>query len=188
VAEAGADAETGTEADARAGRVLLIWWLHVCRLPNMTWTVSRLASSMGLALCLGFVFTPLGCGGGREMRIKPVHRGGAGPTLPEDTVARLTECANQGAARLTESSYTIVFDVEAREDGHVKEARVKDSFPGAPDIESCMAHALGGMSLPASIMRKAGRVSPESRREMPPLGCWSRWARSSSWPLGSRSS
>jgi hypothetical protein len=126
--------------------------------------VARLTSSIGLALGLGLTFTPLGCGSGQEFTVEPSHHAHEGPSVPRATVAQLTDCTNEGAARLTDTSYAILFDVDVDVDGRVKGARVKDSLLGDRGIESCMVHALRGMSLPASILRRAGRVSPESRQ------------------------
>jgi hypothetical protein len=106
---------------------------------------------------------PLGCGSRAAEIPRHVDSTRAGPTVPGETVAALTACVEEGAARLTDTSYAILVDVDVDEDGHVEGARVKDSIIGDPGIESCMVSALRGMSLPASITR-TGRVSPESRR------------------------
>ncbi len=129
----------------------------------MTVTLAKLTASIGLSLCLGFAFLPLGCGGDPQPR--RLHAARADPTLFEATVAGLTVCAAEGADRLTDTTYVIHFDVDANADGHVERASVKDSLIGDPGIESCMVHVLRGAALPGSIMRTR-RVSPDSRRHM----------------------
>ena len=54
---------------------------------------------MGLALCLGFAFTPLGCGGSQGMGTEPVHYAGEGPQAPAETVAQVTDCINESSTR-----------------------------------------------------------------------------------------
>jgi hypothetical protein len=49
---------------------------------------------LALTWGLGLVFTPLGCGSSRMGTIARASSGG--PTAPESTVSRLTDCANEG--------------------------------------------------------------------------------------------
>jgi hypothetical protein len=135
----------------------------------MTRTIIRLTSSIGLALCLGLAFTPVGCGGSQEMGgMESSHRAGEGPQAPEATISELTDCANKGAARLKETSYAFQFDVEVTESGHAGRVKVRDSYPGDSGIESCMARALEGMTSPVPVMRLISQqaVSPQSRGVM----------------------
>jgi hypothetical protein len=131
-------------------------------------TLTKLASAIGLTLCLASPFAPLGCGSSQDFAVVHSRRASDGPEAPQATVAQLTGCAEEGAGRLTDTHYTVLFDVDVDEDGRVQAARVKDSIVGDRGIESCMVDALRGMSLPASIMgmRKSGRVSAESRRHV----------------------
>ena len=114
---------------------------------------------MGLAVCLGLTFTPLGCGSSQEFTVEPSHRAHEGSSLPQATVAQLTECANDGADRLTDSSYAIMFDVEVDEDGRVKDARINDSLLRDPGIESCMVHALRMRRGQATVRTREGRMA-----------------------------
>jgi hypothetical protein len=135
----------------------------------MTRAIIRLTSSIGLALCLGLILTPAACGGSQEVSgMEPIHHAGEGPTAPESTVSELTDCANKGKASLTETSYTIQFDVEVTESGHAGRVKVRDSSPGDSGIESCMARALEGMPVPMSVTRRLSQeaVSPQSRGYM----------------------
>lgn len=129
--------------------------------------ISRLTSLIGLALCSGLAFTPIGCGGGQETEATP--HGGEGPTIPEGTVAALKACAGQGRDRLKETSYTFLFDVEAMESGQAGRVRLKDSSPGDRAMESCMADALKSMPVPPSVLYALAQqveVSPQSRGVM----------------------
>jgi hypothetical protein len=107
--------------------------------------------SMGLAFCLSLGFTPLGCGGTQDTGYRPTLPKREGPTAPEATVTQLTDCTRQGASRLTDTHYAILFDVNVTEGSHVSMVEIKDSVIGDREIESCMVRALEGMSLPSSI-------------------------------------
>ncbi|MDC0744671.1 hypothetical protein [Polyangium mundeleinium] len=136
---------------------------------------TRLTASLGLTLGLGFVFLPLGCGSGPLGNPRPrAHGSGDGPSVPAATVAALSACAEHGAARLTDTHYAIMFDVDVRADGRVDKAKVRESMIDDREIVSCMEDALRGMSLPGVVtpLRAAGpvyggSVSPEGRT---PLG------------------
>jgi hypothetical protein len=139
----------------------------------MSSSITRLASGMGLALCLGIAFTPLGCGSSQEFPAEPPRQAQEGPTAPESTVALLTECAKRGAAHLTDTHYAILFDVDVNGSGSVGEARVRDSMLPDREMEACMVGALEAMSVPRSVMAmrsshrvSGGKVSPESRAYM----------------------
>ncbi|TKC90035.1 hypothetical protein [Polyangium fumosum] len=104
------------------------------------------------------------------------HGSGDGPSVPAATVAALQDCAEHGAARLTDTHYAILFDVEVTGDGQVDKARVRESMIGDREIVSCMEDALHGMSLPGvvtplrssgTVYGGGGSVSPEGRT---PLG------------------
>lgn len=136
----------------------------------MSARITRVASGMGLAVCLGLAFTPLGCGSSQDVPVELPHQAREEPRAPEATVAQLTECARRGAAHLTDTHYAIVFDVDVTEDGSVSEARLRDSLLPDREMEACMASALGAMVVPRSVMAmrswrrvSGGRVSPESR-------------------------
>src|SRR5262245_21713838 len=131
-------------------------------------TILRLTSSMGLALCLGLAFTPLGCGGSQGMGMESTHGAGEGPQAPAEAVAQLTECANDGRARLTETAYDFQFEVEVTESGNAGRVKLRDSYPGERGLETCMIRALEGMPVPLSVSRmlSAQAVSPEARGPM----------------------
>lgn len=76
------------------------------------------------------------------------------------------DCAAEGASRLTDTHYAILFDVDAYSDGQVRAVKIKDSILRDAALESCMANALQSMSVPQSITarRSPGLVSPQSRR------------------------
>lgn len=104
---------------------------------------------------------------------RPGSRGsGDGPSVPAATVAELSACAEQGAARLTDTHYAIMFDVDVKADGEVDAARIRESMIGDREIESCMTGALRGMSLPGVVtpLRASGpvygAVSSEDRAPM----------------------
>ncbi|MDI1477589.1 hypothetical protein [Polyangium sp. y55x31] len=137
-------------------------------------TATRLTASLGLAFGLGFGFTPLGCGSSPMGNPRPsAHGSHDGPSVPPATVAQLGECAEHGAARLTDTHYAIMFDVDVKADGQVDEAKVRESMIGDREIESCMTRVLTGMSLPGVVtpLRSSGpvyggSVSPEGRAPM----------------------
>ena len=74
-----------------------------------------------------------------------------GPRAPEATVAALTTCVKQGAARLTDDHYAIVFDVHATDEDDAPTVTVKDSLLGDREIEACMLRALEDMPLPTQF-------------------------------------
>src|SRR5215813_5822913 len=131
----------------------------------MNATMIKLTSALGLALCLGLAFTPLGCGGSQGMGVDATHGAGEGPTAPDETIADLRACANEGSARLTETSYAFQFDVEVTESGQAGRVKLSDSYPGDRGLASCMARALEGMPVPLVVTRKLlpQEVSSESR-------------------------
>jgi hypothetical protein len=124
--------------------------------------------SMGLAFCLALTFTPLGCGGTQEPGYRSTLPTPKGPTAPEATVTQLTDCTQQGASRLTDTHYAILFDVNVTEGSDVGMVKIRDSIIGDREIESCMVRALAAMPLPMSIMgmRSSQPVSPQSRGYM----------------------
>src|SRR5262249_49553329 len=130
--------------------------------------ITRLASSMGLAVCLGFAFTPLGCGSSQTMGTETFSSSG-GPEAPDETIARLKDCADEGAAALSRSHYAIPFVVAVTERGWVRTAKVRE--PRIPDhgMEACMADALEAMPVPLSVRARLVSlqpVSPGSREYM----------------------
>jgi hypothetical protein len=129
----------------------------------------RHTSAVGLALCLGLAFVPLGCAGGQEVAVAP-SPGGGGSYIPSSIYAEIKACAGQGRAHLLEeTSYDLDFDVEVTEGGQVSRVRRRGLSPGDGGMESCMAHALEGMVVPPSAVRallqqaEAGAGSPQSR-------------------------
>ncbi|MDI3283854.1 hypothetical protein [Polyangium sp. 15x6] len=113
---------------------------------------TRLTASLGLALGLGFVFTPFGCGSGPIGNPRPSHHGsGDGPSVPAATVSELEACAEHGAGRLKGTHYAIIFDVDVMESGEVRAAKIRESEIGDREIETCMEHALQAMSLPGVV-------------------------------------
>ncbi|MDC3959918.1 hypothetical protein [Polyangium jinanense] len=135
---------------------------------------TKLAASLALALGLGLVFTQVGCGSGPMGNPRPsLHASADGPSVPAATVAQLRDCAEHGAARLTDTHYAIVFDVDVTADGQVDKAKIRESLINDREIISCMVDALHGMSLPGVIATlrpsgpiSGGRVSPEGRDPM----------------------
>jgi hypothetical protein len=85
------------------------------------------------------------------------------PTVPETTVTQLSDCLQQGASRLTDTHYAILFNVNVNERGEVSMVKIKDSMIGDREIESCMVRALEVMSLPSSITAMRS-LQPVSRR------------------------
>src|SRR6266540_1053951 len=102
-------APAGGGRGGRRGRSPVAGWRELCKLPDMSTTIIRLMSSMGLALCLGLTFTPLGCGGTQEGRMESSHHAGEGPPVPADTEAQVRECVNEAKARLTDTVYAMQF-------------------------------------------------------------------------------
>ncbi|UQA58646.1 hypothetical protein [Polyangium aurulentum] len=137
----------------------------------MTPTLPRLASSMGLAVCLGLAFTPVGCGGSEEVSYAPRHAGASdGPSAPASTVAQLEACAHGGVGSMKEGMYyAILVDADVGESGYVERVKVRDSDVAGQGIEACMVNALGAMQVPRYIVRgmfASGPVSPGSRGAM----------------------
>ncbi|UQA61683.1 hypothetical protein [Polyangium aurulentum] len=134
-------------------------------------TLSRLASAMGLAVCLGLAFTPVGCGGSEEVSYEPRHAGSSdGPAAPASTVAQLEACAHGGVGGMKEGMYyAILVDADVTEGGHVERVKVRDSDVAGQGIEACMVNALGAMQVPRYIVRgmfASGSVSPGARGAM----------------------
>ena len=99
----------------------------------------------------------------------PIARGSEGPTAPESTVSRLTDCANEGAHRLTgDTVFGISVDVEVTESGSVRAAKVRESMLPDGGMEACMVSALEAMSVPLSVMARltSPSISSESRGYM----------------------
>ncbi|MDC3953039.1 hypothetical protein KEG38_04245 [Polyangium jinanense] len=101
------------------------------------------------------------------------HGSHDGPSVPPATVARLEACAEHGAARLTDTHYAIMFDVDVTADGQVDKVEVRESLINDREIVSCMEDALHGMSLPGVVtsLRSSGpvyggSVSPDGRAPM----------------------
>ncbi|UQA58643.1 hypothetical protein [Polyangium aurulentum] len=131
----------------------------------------RLASTMGLVVCLGLAFTPVGCGGSEEGSYEPRHAGGSdGPTAPASTVAQLEACAHGGVGSMKEGTYyAILVDADVGESGYVERVKVRDSDVAGQGIEACMVNALGAMQVPRYIVQRmiaSGPVSPGSRGAM----------------------
>jgi hypothetical protein len=130
--------------------------------------ITRLALSLGLSLCLGAAFMPLGCGG--EQKVVDYATADGPPEVPDGIKEELTDCVKRGVGRLSDSHYAIMFNVRADDDGDVRSVDIEDSLIGDRGIESCMRRALQGMTLPSSIraMRSSrsdgeGVVAPGSR-------------------------
>jgi hypothetical protein len=119
--------------------------------------------AVALALCLGLALAPLGCAGSQVVEASP--HGGEGPSIPDATISALRACAEQGRARLKETSYAFQFAVEVTEDGHADRVRLKDSFPSDDGMEGCIARALEDMPVPLSVVQALTQqaVSPQSR-------------------------
>lgn len=137
----------------------------------------RSTCAMGFAFCLSLALLPLGCGGAQEtgytsrLARSEGPRRPEGPKAPEATVAALTTCVKQGAARLTDDHYAILFDVHATDEDDAPTVTVKDSLLGDREIEACMVRALEDMPLPAQFrgMRSRG-VTAQDRGLMGTVG------------------
>jgi hypothetical protein len=58
------------------------------------------------------------------------------------------------------------FDVEVTESGEAGRVKLRDASPGERALEACLGHALEGMTLPVSVLRRIPKekaVSPGSR-------------------------
>ena len=129
-------------------------------------TILRTASSLGLILCLGFVFTPLGCGGNNEWTVVPSRAANDDPHVPPATFSAVLACANAAQGRLTDRVYRMRFEVEVTESGEENRVKLRDSSPGESTLEACVGHALEGMELPLSVLGRTSMenaVSPASR-------------------------
>ena len=132
--------------------------------------ITRVASGMGLALCLGLAFAPLGCESSQDFPVEPPPQAREEPRAPEATIAQLTACAQRGAVHLTDTHYAVIFDVDVDGGGSASEARVRESLLPDREMEACMAGALKSMVVPRSVMGmrswrrvSGGKVSPASR-------------------------
>ncbi len=105
-----------------------------------------------LALCLGFGLISVGCG----TRTGPVPVPDATPDnpVPESTLSRLKECAEQWADDLESRSYEVGFELTITEVGYVDEAEPMEPRLGVRAMESCMASALRTMHVPQFVMEK----------------------------------
>jgi hypothetical protein len=132
--------------------------------------IARFTLAVALTLCLDLAFTPLGCGGrqGDGPAVPHHHEDDEGPTVPDATVSALRACVEQGKARLKESGHAFQFDVEVTESGHSDRVKVKGSYPSDHGMESCMAGALEGLSVPPFVVQAllADADPPPSRGSM----------------------
>jgi len=139
-----------------------------CILLAMTSNLLRLASSAGFALALGLVFTP-GCGTSQEWSYVPTRTASSyrGPTAPEATIAKLTDCTKEFASRLQDDHQAILFDVKVSTSGYVSGVEIKDSSIPDHALEACLKRALEAMSVPRSILDgRSEKPSPQSRELM----------------------
>ncbi len=134
----------------------------------MTRRILRLTSSVGLALCLSLVFTPLGCGGSNQgiVSVEPARAAHEGPQVPQGTFSAMMACVTEAKGRLTDTAYALQFDVEVTESGEVGRVKLRDAYPSERALEACLGHSLEDMTLPVSVLRllsKQKAVSPASR-------------------------
>jgi hypothetical protein len=132
----------------------------------MTRTILRLTSAVGLAVCLSLVFTPLGCGGSSQGSVEPARAANEGPQVPEGTFSAMMECVTDAKGRLTDTVYAMQFDVEVTERGEAGRVKFRDSSPSERALEACIGHALEGMTVPVSVLRRIPKekaASTESR-------------------------
>ena len=111
--------------------------------------------AFGLLGCVMLVFLPLGCGGIDEnARVsRPVSE--AGLKLPENTLMRLQECADEYAPRLGSSEYKLDFAMEADTSGRVLQMTKTQMDPFNRDVGTCMKFALQAMTVPVSAIQAA---------------------------------
>ena len=130
--------------------------------------VLRITASLGLTLCLGLAFMPLGCGGSNAWSTVPgaVREDREEPPVPAGTFAALMACVTEAKGRLSDTVYTLQFNVEVDERGEVVQVKLRDSLPKEPGMEACLGDALAGMTLPRSALARMPRekaVSPAAR-------------------------
>ena len=141
--------------------------------PMLISTARRSGLSTILALSLG-CFLATGCGSSQDLVYAGYENAGMSPSdppnVPSDIVEKLTDCAEQGASRLSGESSAVTFLVKATEEGEVRSATLQSSILHDPEIEACMAHALRGMTVPASVKERwatqrgsGGVVTPGSQ-------------------------
>jgi len=111
---------------------------------------------MGLAVCLGLAFTPVGCGGSEEVSYEPRHAGSSdGPSAPQSTMAQLEACAHGGVGRMQEGMYyAILLDADVTESGHVERVKVRDADIDDQGIASCMLDALRAMQVHHAVSQR----------------------------------
>lgn len=127
--------------------------------------IRRGAYFLSGSLLIGLALAPLGCGGAQQEVLSAPRRPASELlTLPDVVTAQLTLCISQGAPRLSETNYAIVFNVQVAETGEVQSAEVHDTILHDRSIESCMLGVFERTSLPTSLltMRTVNRISERS--------------------------
>jgi hypothetical protein len=131
---------------------------------------TRLALSAGLTLFLGFVFTPMGCGGA-VAEFDPAIPVQADAELPEEVARQISMCAAEHKTHLGSAPHVIAFDVKLESDGEVDSVALRGSTIRDEELEACMAKALRSLTEDDLPMRRSesdprGPVAPESRTLM----------------------
>lgn len=122
---------------------------------------------MILATSIGFCIFASSCGAAQDDYTVVNHHGFAlpstpiEPTIPEATVELLQQCVRNNGAELRGHAHDVKLDIAVTEQGIVEEVQLRSSTLQHKSMESCMIHALGQMSVPATIfpMRSCTPIS-----------------------------
>jgi hypothetical protein len=113
------------------------------------------------------IFTPLGCGSvDKQPRVaQPVSEEGL--KLPESTLVRLQECADEYAPRLPSPTYKLEFAIEAGGDGQVLKVAKAEMDPFNRDVATCMMLPLRAMTVPVSDLRARSGPAVSKKTQTP---------------------
>lgn len=129
-------------------------------------TFSTLAAA---ALTLALV--PLGCGAAQEEypRMSPPQEETSSAAdvwvMPETVVEQLRGCVKEHASELRTYSHETKFDVTVTNDGAISGIKLRSSTLHHEAIESCMSHAIAGLSIPPSMLPVRSSSEPFSGGE-----------------------
>jgi hypothetical protein len=111
----------------------------------------RITLSFSLAMSLGIVCAPLGCGSAGEVATVPVTPTPRYAEVPEYIKNQLADCVKQISTPFPPAEgnrYAINFNVQISESGRISAAEVKDSTLGGHEAEACFIQALYRATLP----------------------------------------